>query len=205
MSVEGIQNRMEQPPKRILEIGAGGNPLVEELKRCGIDVGEAVITDHDPDTLSVKDSNQFRRWDASPVRNKERDNELLYVAARVNKLPFRDASFTNIIAANVFGDPSMKLEIEKGLFQNAYFAPANSLAIDQLFKELYRVLDTEGEICIFETYSPDEAWSFFEKNKDTWTKYFSYSEDSNLISTQIANGLLSYREGHGLLFALIRK
>lgn len=202
-----MPNTIEKPPKVILEIGAGTNPLIEDLKKNGVDIGQAVVTDLNRFSFQTETTRKTGSLNdySDLTRTYDRDPDILYATASASSLPFRDETFTDVVASNLFGDPSFKLN-EEGFVHRAYKIDSkNNALVETLFKEIYRVLKTGGKVSILETYTPHVSKDFFENHKSIWEKYFTYTQGSDLISKDVARNIIGFREVSSLIFTLTKK
>ncbi len=204
---------MERPPsvgnfekdpkiRKILEIGAGNNPLTESLKKFGVDTGEVVITDISPDSFL---RGVDKHYDPFVPRHGQRDSEFMYVAAAAYNLPFKDTAFTDIIANNLFGDPSFNVGKDSGLYKKAYYVKPSDPSIDLFFKELSRVLVSGGKVTILDTYTPETAERFLSKHKGVWEKYFVFENGSEIIPKEFTEKLFGFHKRDSLLVTLRKK
>lgn len=174
----------ESLPKRVLEIGAGMNPLREfidqEKERYGgPDIETYVCVD--------QDARQINRLVYSYLQGVGIDG---YVAAEMHALPFANSSFDILAFGNVFGDG----RFVSGRGDNGYnISPAfptyvrneeGDKSVDALFAELSRVLSGGGELTIVEEYSPLIAERFLAEHEDIWKKYFTEIDTSTLLPSK---------------------
>ncbi|OGG60698.1 hypothetical protein A3C86_02620 [Candidatus Kaiserbacteria bacterium RIFCSPHIGHO2_02_FULL_49_16] len=177
-----IESAVEKPPKRVLEIGAGINPIAHLLKNVGSGIGSVIIIDAQHELREHLGLNRKKPEDVHRV---------LGVSYR---LPFPANSFDYILANNFFGNPVMRIADYQSYGHRMYINaaalkyPEYFKHLDPFFRELSRVLSQNGEICIVETATPDVAEKFLELSKEAWGKYFIYSKKSTLISPGDSDG-----------------
>lgn len=175
MRMESIPNTLEKTPRRILEIGARDNSVIKILKEHSKEIGYSVISDIHEIPLAAEALE-------SPVENVGR------VVAAAYQLPFKDASFDDIIAMNFFGNTGM-LVGRRG--DNPLPSPLHGIDVEEselklrlLFKELARVLPVGGEVCIIETYTPFIARLLFKEYSKTYEEFFILTEKSSLLTEE---------------------
>lgn len=171
--MEIIPQTIERVPKKILEIGTGRFPIAINIESIDADADDVVSFDISEEELR---SDMFTQ-------------ESLRVVGTAFELPFADDSFTHVVLSNVFGDPGFLLNkrdagYKAGRSPNDYWIEQGNI----LFAELARVLQSGGELSIFEGYTPDIAEDLLLNYKNVIKSYFDSVGSSSLAPQPEADG-----------------
>ncbi len=167
---KSTEHRQEEGPKkrRVLEIGAGTNPLMFASKEEVIDLlgkdSEAtyVALDLDAEDLAAAQRNRIFREEEKP---------LFAVAADARKLPFGNESFDEVYMSNVTSSPYF--------FDNVPAAPntpAREEEATAFLEELSRVLAPGGSLYMLSTNTATYAESWYKKRREQIERYFDVKE-----------------------------
>ncbi|MDB5259812.1 MAG: hypothetical protein JWN37_43 [Candidatus Nomurabacteria bacterium] len=190
------ERNIESPPEKILEIGAGFRPIVDYLKKSGVNMGFSVISD-----MSAK---------AMLKENNLNDSEKVpRVIAKAYNLPFRDGEFKYILARNFFGNSGMEVGKVQGNSQpsplHGIFPELAKEHLKKLFSELARVLSLHGEIVIMDSYTPDVAKRLFIEYADTYEDLFTLSQEPEFLSNDDVMKAMDMLPVPGEMYALRKK